>query len=212
MRLPLKSRAVKERAFKTFSGFLIGRRQVVRHRVLVPTFGGSNPSALVASKQAFVRDVTKAERLVAAFTDEWQKPLFVLTNRISYSYKPWWLTKLCTSVVAASKNAAVTVKQRKNTAEQKQSVQTHPFNLSVLCQEPDLNRWHEDFQSSALPTELSRLFLDLNIYYATIVALIYTTLFFSKKMVATKRLPKLEQMLYKACTYKALLCIQSRAL
>jgi hypothetical protein len=26
------------------------------------------------------------------------------------------------------------------------------------CQEPDLNWWHEDFQSSALPTELSRLF------------------------------------------------------
>ena len=27
-----------------------------------------------------------------------------------------------------------------------------------LCQEPDLNWWHEDFQSSALPTELSRPF------------------------------------------------------
>ena len=28
-----------------------------------------------------------------------------------------------------------------------------------LCQEPDLNWWHEDFQSSALPTELSWPFL-----------------------------------------------------
>ena len=27
-----------------------------------------------------------------------------------------------------------------------------------ICQEADLNRRHEDFQSSALPTELSRLF------------------------------------------------------
>ena len=31
------------------------------------------------------------------------------------------------------------------------------FNqLTSYCQEPDLNWWHEDFQSSALPTELSR--------------------------------------------------------
>ena len=28
-----------------------------------------------------------------------------------------------------------------------------------MCQEPDLNWWHEDFQSSALPAELSRPFL-----------------------------------------------------
>ena len=28
----------------------------------------------------------------------------------------------------------------------------------IMCQEPDLNWWHEDFQSSALPTELSRPF------------------------------------------------------
>ena len=27
-----------------------------------------------------------------------------------------------------------------------------------MCQEPDLNWWHEDFQSSALPAELSRPF------------------------------------------------------
>lgn len=26
----------------------------------------------------------------------------------------------------------------------------------IMCQEPDLNWWHEDFQSSALPAELSR--------------------------------------------------------
>ena len=32
------------------------------------------------------------------------------------------------------------------------------FNMEV-CQEPDLNWWHKDFQSSALPTELSRLFV-----------------------------------------------------
>ena len=32
------------------------------------------------------------------------------------------------------------------------------FNMEV-CQEPDLNWWHKDFQSSALPTELSRRFL-----------------------------------------------------
>lgn len=30
--------------------------------------------------------------------------------------------------------------------------------ILTSCQEPDLNWWHEDFQSSALPTELSRLF------------------------------------------------------
>lgn len=29
------------------------------------------------------------------------------------------------------------------------------YKLS-MCQEPDLNWWHEDFQSSALPAELSR--------------------------------------------------------
>lgn len=31
-------------------------------------------------------------------------------------------------------------------------------NTLFTCQEPDLNWWHEDFQSSALPTELSRPF------------------------------------------------------
>jgi hypothetical protein len=30
--------------------------------------------------------------------------------------------------------------------------------ILTSCQEPDLNWWHEDFQSSALPTELSWLF------------------------------------------------------
>jgi len=39
-------------------------------------------------------------------------------------------------------------------------------NLNLFeCQDPDLNRGHEDFQSSALPTELSRqaiLFIVLN--------------------------------------------------
>jgi hypothetical protein len=30
--------------------------------------------------------------------------------------------------------------------------------ILTSCQEPDLNWWNEDFQSSALPTELSRLF------------------------------------------------------
>lgn len=29
----------------------------------------------------------------------------------------------------------------------------------IMCQEPDLNWWHEDFQSSALPAELSRPFV-----------------------------------------------------
>ena len=28
-----------------------------------------------------------------------------------------------------------------------------------MCQDPDLNWRHEDFQSTALPTELSRLFI-----------------------------------------------------
>ena len=34
-----------------------------------------------------------------------------------------------------------------------QSIYTYKF---LVCQEPDLNWWHEDFQSSALPAELSR--------------------------------------------------------
>lgn len=33
------------------------------------------------------------------------------------------------------------------------------FDTLTTCQEPDLNWWHEDFQSSALPAELSRPFL-----------------------------------------------------
>ena len=32
-----------------------------------------------------------------------------------------------------------------------------------LCQEPDLNWWHEDFQSSALPTELSRQYFHFEV-------------------------------------------------
>ena len=35
--------------------------------------------------------------------------------------------------------------------------------LAIKCQEADLNRRHEDFQSSALPTELSRLFFTFTI-------------------------------------------------
>ena len=34
----------------------------------------------------------------------------------------------------------------------------YPFDTLTACQEPDLNWWHEDFQSSALPPELSRPF------------------------------------------------------
>jgi hypothetical protein len=33
----------------------------------------------------------------------------------------------------------------------------HTMCKTKMCQEADLNRRHEDFQSSALPTELSRL-------------------------------------------------------
>lgn len=32
------------------------------------------------------------------------------------------------------------------------------IHKSIMYQEPDLNWWHEDFQSSALPAELSRPF------------------------------------------------------
>lgn len=39
------------------------------------------------------------------------------------------------------------------------SISMYPYTwILTSCQEPDLNWWHEDFQSSALPTELSRLF------------------------------------------------------
>lgn len=38
-------------------------------------------------------------------------------------------------------------------------IKTYSVDLFFLCQEPDLNWWHEDFQSSALPTELSWPFL-----------------------------------------------------
>ena len=32
-----------------------------------------------------------------------------------------------------------------------------PLNYTRICPEPESNQWHEDFQSSALPTELSGL-------------------------------------------------------
>ena len=38
----------------------------------------------------------------------------------------------------------------------------YPFDTLTACQEPDLNWWHEDFQSSALPAELSRPFIHLS--------------------------------------------------
>ena len=38
-----------------------------------------------------------------------------------------------------------------------ETIESQGFSLDLLeCQEADLNRRHEDFQSSALPTELSR--------------------------------------------------------
>ena len=37
-----------------------------------------------------------------------------------------------------------------------------PLNYTCMCPEPESNQRHEDFQSSALPTELSGQFCRLN--------------------------------------------------
>ena len=51
----------------------------------------------------------------------------------------------------------------------------------IMCQEPDLNWWHEDFQSSALPAELSRPFLTRHLNFKRLLKYMSMTLCQLKK-------------------------------
>lgn len=75
-----------------FEYFLLGRRQVVRHRLLVPTFVGSNPAAPATTKISHLLRwlfsfVCKAFRLVrVSQIKNSLSPPFTRTSYIEFSY------------------------------------------------------------------------------------------------------------------------------
>ena len=58
------------------------------------------------------------------------------------------------------------------------TIELHPHNSSNQCPVPESNQRHEDFQSSALPTELTGQFLTAKIIIHKIVPIVKT--FFEK--------------------------------